>query len=200
MGIWVVALSRAFLLELHAGLWPLQGLLDERFGVLGLLVLMKLVDFLAEMVWKLILSLSAVPILLFLVERVQFDGRLESPHVEVVLLELMPDGELGRIQACSRKSGDLFDRSAMSSLQVDPAVVSAFAPHARLFSLHPSLVSNSSCGVQGVGGMNSCWSMHGAVMHDKSFGVHANSCGALGTGIRVICMQLEFKGEQRRRV
>ena len=29
-------------------------------------------------------------------ERVQFDGRLERPHVEVVLLELMPAGELGR--------------------------------------------------------------------------------------------------------
>ena len=28
--------------------------------------------------------------------------------------------------------------------------------------------------------MNSCGSMHDAVMHDNSFGVHVNSCGALG--------------------
>ena len=28
--------------------------------------------------------------------------------------------------------------------------------------------------------MNSCGSMHGAVMHDNSSGVHVNSCGALG--------------------
>ena len=77
-------------------------------------------------------------------------------------------------QACSRKCGDLFDRSAMSSLQVDSAVVSALVPHARLFSFHPSLVSNNSCGARGVGGMNSCGSMQGAVMHDNSFGVHVN--------------------------
>ena len=31
-------------------------------------------------------------------------------------------------QACSRKSGDLLDRSAMSSLQVGSAFVSAFVP------------------------------------------------------------------------
>ena len=67
----------------------------------------------------------------------------------------------------------------MSSLQVDSAFVSALVPHARLFSLHPSLVSNSSCGAHGVGGMNSCGSMHGFVMHDNSFKVHVNSCGAL---------------------
>ena len=83
-------------------------------------------------------------------------------------------------QTCSRKSGDLSDRSAMSPLQVDSAFVSAFVPHARLFSLHPSLVSNNSCGAHGVGGMNSCGSMDGVVMHDNSFGVHVNSCGALG--------------------
>ena len=51
-------------------------------------------------------------------------------------------------------------------------------PHAQLFSLHPSLVSNNSCGVHGVGAMNSCGSMHGVVMHDDS-SVHVNSCGAL---------------------
>ena len=28
--------------------------------------------------------------------------------------------------------------------------------------------------------MNSCGSVHGAVMHDNSFEVHVNSCGALG--------------------
>ena len=37
---------------------------------------------------------------------------------------------------------------------------SAFIPYARSFSLHPSLVSNNSCGVHGVGAMNSCGSMH----------------------------------------
>ena len=73
-------------------------------------------------------------------------------------------------QARSRKSADLFDRSGMSSRQVDSAVVSAFVPHARLFSFDPSLVSNNSCGAHGLGGMNSCGSMHGAVMHDNSFG------------------------------
>ena len=65
MGIFFVALRRAFLLELHASLWLLQGLLDRRFGVVGGLVLMELVDFLAEIV---------------LVARVHFDGRLESLH------------------------------------------------------------------------------------------------------------------------
>ena len=51
-------------------------------------------------------------------------------------------------QARGRKSGDLFLRSAMSlsSLQVDSAFDSAFVPHARLFTFHPSLVSNNSCG------------------------------------------------------
>ena len=60
-----MALRRAFLLELHASLWLRQGLLDRRFGVLGGLVLMELVDFVTEIV---------------LVKRVQFDGRLESLH------------------------------------------------------------------------------------------------------------------------
>ena len=83
-------------------------------------------------------------------------------------------------QACRRKSGDLFARSAMSSLQVDSAVVSAFVPHARLFSFHPSLVSKNSCGAHGVVGMISCGSMHGVVMHDDSFDVHVNSRGAVG--------------------
>ena len=57
-------------------------------------------------------------------------------------------------QACSRKSGDLSDCSA-----IDSAFVSAFVPRARLFSLHPSLVSNNSCGAHGLGGTNSCGSM-----------------------------------------
>ena len=78
-------------------------------------------------------------------------------------------------QACSSKSGDLSECSA-----VDSAFDSAFVPHARLFSLHPSLVSNNSCGAHGVGGTNSCGSVHGVVMHDNSSGVHVNSCGALG--------------------
>ena len=40
-------------------------------------------------------------------------------------------------------------------------------------------MSNNSCGAHGVGGTNSCGSMHGVVMHDNSFGMHVNSCGAL---------------------
>ena len=53
-------------------------------------------------------------------------------------------------------------------------------PHARLFSLHPSLVSENLCGSHGVGAMNSCGSMHGVVMHDNSSGMHVNSWDALG--------------------
>ena len=71
-------------------------------------------------------------------------------------------------------------------------LASSFVPHARLISLHPSLVSENSCASHGVGGMNSCGSMHGVVMHENSFGVHANSLDALGTRIHVIYMQLEF--------
>ena len=42
-------------------------------------------------------------------------------------------------------------------------------------------MSNNSCGVHGVGAMNSCGSVHGVVMHDNS-SVHVNSCGALEHG------------------
>ena len=59
-------------------------------------------------------------------------------------------------------------------------VASSLVPHARLFSLHPSLVSQNSCLSHGLGAMNSCGSIHGVVMHDNSSGVHVNSWGALG--------------------
>ena len=59
-------------------------------------------------------------------------------------------------------------------------LASSLVPHARLFSLHPSLVSENSCQSHGLGAMNSGGSMHGAVMHDNSSGVHVNSWGALG--------------------
>ena len=94
----------------------------------------------------------------------------------------------------------MFDRSAMSSLKVDSAFVSALVPHARLFCLHPPLVSNNSCGAHGVGGMNSCGSMHGVVMDDNSFGVHVNSCGALGHRNSSNLHAVGVQGEQRRRV
>ena len=69
-------------------------------------------------------------------------------------------------------------RDDSSCSATDSAFDSAFIPYARLFSLHPSLVSNNSCGVHGVGAMNSCGCMHDVVMHDNS-SVHVNSCGAL---------------------
>ena len=58
---------------------------------------------------------------------------------------------------------------------------SSFVPHARLFSLHPSLVSENLCRANGVGVMNFCGFMQGAVMYDNSFGMHVNSCGAMVT-------------------
>ena len=60
-------------------------------------------------------------------------------------------------------------------------LASSFVPHARLFSLHPRLVAESSCGSHGVGAMISCGSMHGVVMHDNSPGMHVNSGMRWGT-------------------
>ena len=57
---------------------------------------------------------------------------------------------------------------------------SSLVPHARLFSLHPSLVSQNSSLSHGLGAMNSCGFMHGVDMHDNSFVVHENSWSALG--------------------
>ena len=57
---------------------------------------------------------------------------------------------------------------------------SSFVPHSRLFSLHPSLVSQNSSLLHGSGAMNSCGFMHGVCMHDNSLVVHENSWGALG--------------------
>ena len=56
----------------------------------------------------------------------------------------------------------------------------SLVPHSRLFSLHPSLVSQNSSLSHGLGAMNSCGSMHGLCMHDNSFVLHENSWGALG--------------------
>ena len=69
------------------------------------------------------------------------------------------------------------NRETLSSLS---DLASSCVPHARLFSLHPSLVSENSCGSHGVGAMNSCGFMHGVGMHDNSLAVHENSWGALG--------------------
>ena len=76
----------------------------------------------------------------------------------------------------------------------------SFVPHSRLFSLHPSLVSQNSSLSHGLGAMNSCGSMHGLCMHDNSLVMHDNSWGALSTIIHVHYMLLEFGEEQRRRV
>ena len=158
MGIFVVALRRAFLLELHASIWRSAW----RAGAHGA----------GGYSGGDCLGIHPDP---QCGSNLSVFGRAGAVRRQV--------GESSRAlkgQACSRKSGDLFDRSAMSSLQVDSAFVSAFVPHARLFSLHPSLVSNNSCGAHGVGGMNSCGSMHGVAVHDNSLEVHANSRGALG--------------------
>ena len=57
---------------------------------------------------------------------------------------------------------------------------SSLVPHARLFSLHLSLVSQNSSLSHGLGAMNSCGFMHGVDMHDNSFVVHEKSCSAVG--------------------
>ena len=76
-----------------------------------------------------------------------------------------------------RRVSECDNRQTLSSLS---DLASSFVPHARLFSLHPSLVSENECSAHGVGGMNSRGSVHGAVVHDNSFGLHVNSRGALG--------------------
>ena len=69
----------------------------------------------------------------------------------------------------------------------------SLVPHTRLFSLHPSLVSQNSSLSHGLGAMNSCGSMHGlcmhgnsSVMHDNSWGAleHNNSCSVHAAGVR----------------
>ena len=75
------------------------------------------------------------------------------------------------------RHSDCYTRETSSSLS---DLASSFVPHARLFSLHPSLVAENSCGSHGVGAMNSCGSMHGVVMNDNSSGMHVNSWDALG--------------------
>ena len=55
----------------------------------------------------------------------------------------------------------------------------SLVPHSRLFSLHPSLVSQNSSLSHSLGAMNSCGSMHGLCMHDNSLVMHDNSWGAL---------------------
>ena len=57
---------------------------------------------------------------------------------------------------------------------------SSLVPHSRLFSLHPSLVSQNSSLLHGLGAMNSCGSIHGLCMHGNSLVVHGTSWGALG--------------------
>ena len=104
-------------------------------------------------------------------------GRVEGGGVEAA--------RRTRAGAARGKAGDLALNRQAGGKRVDlfgsvTDFDSAFIPYARSFSLHPSFVSNNSCGAHGVGGTNSCGSMHGVVMHDNSSGVHVNSCGALG--------------------
>ena len=104
-------------------------------------------------------------------------GRVEGGRVEAA--------RRTRAGAARGKAADLALNRQAARKRVDLSgsatdFDSAFIPHARSFSLHPSLVSNNSCGAHGVGGTNSCGSMHGVVMHDNSSGLHVNSCGALG--------------------
>ena len=68
------------------------------------------------------------------------------------------------------------NRETLSSLS---DLTSSFVPHARFVFPSSSLVSENSCRVHAVGAMNSCGSMHGAVMHDNSLGMHVNSRGAM---------------------
>ena len=91
---------------------------------------------------------------------------------------------LGKGQATGRVDVPV-DAIATSFGYVDVALLhrslpSSLVPHARLFSLHPSLVSQNSSLSHGLGAMNSCGSMHGLCMHDNSLVVHENSWGALG--------------------
>ena len=94
-------------------------------------------------------------------------GRVEGGRVEAA--------RRTRAGAARGKAGDLALNRQAYRQRVDSSgsatdFDSAFIPYARWFSLHPSLVSNNSCGAHGVGGTNSCGSMHGAVMHDNSSG------------------------------
>ena len=104
-------------------------------------------------------------------------GRVEGGRVEAARRTRAgaargKDGDLALNRQAGRKRVD----SSGSATDFD----SAFIPYARSFSLHPSLLSNNSCGAHGVGGTNSCGTMHGGVMHDNSSGMDVNSCGALG--------------------
>ena len=108
-------------------------------------------------------------------------GRVEGGRVEAA--------RRTRAGAARGKAGDLALNRQAGRKRVDSSVSatdfdSAFIPYARSFSLHPTLVSNNSCGAHGVGGMNSCGSMHGAVMHDNS-SVHVHVVH-WGTGIHVV--------------
>ena len=88
----------------------------------------------------------------------------------------------GRRRGCRPLTGALgqarkLQRCAIENLN---SLSSSFVPHSRLFSLHPSLVSQNSSLLHGSGAMNSCGFMHGVGMHDNSLVVHENSWGAQG--------------------
>ena len=100
-------------------------------------------------------------------------------------------------QPCCGKSGALLDRSVVSSHLFDSAFDSAFIPHARSFSFRPSLVSDTSCGVHGVGGLNACGFMHGVVMHDNSLGVREKSRCVVGHGNSCNSHADELRGETK---
>ena len=91
-------------------------------------------------------------------------------------------GALGQVRKFHRRVSE--NLSTLSS---------SLVPHARVFSLHPSLVSQNSSLSHGLGAMNSCGFMHGVDMHDNSFVlVHKNSCSSHAVGVQ--------GEEQRRRV
>ena len=82
-----------------------------------------------------------------------------------------------RLLTAALRQARKLQRCAVENLN---SLSSSFVPHSRLFSLHPSLVSQNSSLLHGSGAMNSCGFKHGVGMHDNSLVVHENSWGALG--------------------
>ena len=103
-------------------------------------------------------------------ERGHFDGRSGRRGVE----QPAPGTRWGfRPLTGALSQARKLHRHAIESLNT------SLVPHSRLFSLHPSLVSQNSSLSHSLGAMNSCGSMHGLCMHDNSLVMHDNSWGAL---------------------
>ena len=104
------------------------------------------------------------------VERGHFDGRSGRQGVE----QPAPGTRWGfRPLTGALSQARKLHRHAIESLNT------SLVPHSRLFSLHPSLVSQNSSLSHSLGAMNSCGFMHGLCMHDNSLVMHDNSWGAL---------------------